>query len=155
MTTKDIIDKATDIATEFLKKAEGFRSWEYKDSGGKLTIGFGHLVKPKEDFSRGLTQEQATELLKKDIGNLPQEIANMVSNPLNANQLAALICFVYNIGKYAFLSSTMLSLLNEKPVDFDKVANQFGRWNHVNGQAVKGLTNRRQAERELFTKPVD
>ena len=51
----------------------------------------------------------------------------------------------------AFASSTLLRLLNSG-ADKKLVADQFLRWNKVQGKEVKGLTNRRKLERELFLK---
>ena len=42
--------------------------WVYKDSLGYPTIGYGHLVVKGEDFSNGLTEDQAHALLIKDCG---------------------------------------------------------------------------------------
>ena len=64
---------------------------------------------------------------------------------------AALVSLAYNIGTGAFASSTLLRLLNSG-ADKKLVANQFLRWNKVQGKEVKGLTNRRIIERELFLK---
>ena len=38
----------------------------YKDSAGNPTIGYGHLIKDGEDFSKGITKEKAGELLAQD-----------------------------------------------------------------------------------------
>jgi GH24 family phage-related lysozyme (muramidase) len=45
----------------------------------------------------------------------------------------------------------LLRLLNQGS-DKKLVADQFLRWNKVQGKEVKGLTNRRKLERELFLK---
>lgn len=65
---------------ERLKEYEGTKAYQtklgyyhdgkfrvYKDSLGKDTIGYGHLVLPGENFSRGLTEEEADILLDRDI----------------------------------------------------------------------------------------
>ena len=62
--------------------------------------------------------------------------------------MAALVCFVYNIGMGAFKKSTMLKLLNEGKIG--EAAGQFPRWNKDNGKEVQGLTNRRLDEQKLF-----
>ena len=45
---------------------EGFRSCPYKDSEGKLTIGFGHLVKSDESFDSCISTQEGILLLKDD-----------------------------------------------------------------------------------------
>ena len=49
-----------------IKQHEGKRLKVYKDTVGKDTIGYGHLVKPGEDFSKGITDQQADEMFDKD-----------------------------------------------------------------------------------------
>jgi len=69
--------------------------------------------------------------------------------PLNNNELNALISFCYNVGLGAFKASSLLSLLNSG-ADKKIVADQFDRWVFDNGVKVKGLINRRNAEKKLF-----
>jgi len=51
----------------------------------------------------------------------------------------------------SFRKSTLLKVLNEG--DIREAANQFMRWNKVNGKEFAGLTRRREAERHLFSTP--
>ena len=45
---------------------EGFRKCAYNDSLGYRTIGFGHLVKPSEDFATCITAADAFDMLEDD-----------------------------------------------------------------------------------------
>ena len=135
-----------------IKKLEGFSSSTYKDSAGKSTIGYGHLIKQKEVFTY-LTEEEASDLLLKDVQVAVDAINDLVDRELTQNQFDALVLFVYNVGVAAFTSSTMLRLLQQG--DFDNAANQFILWNKVHTPQgrfieVAGLTARRTAERDLF-----
>ncbi|MCL2035159.1 MAG: minor capsid protein [Oscillospiraceae bacterium] len=51
---------------EFLKQIEGFSPDVYLDSAGNPTIAFGHLIQEGEDFSGGITIEDATILFYND-----------------------------------------------------------------------------------------
>ena len=75
----------------------------------------------------------------------------MIKVPVTENMKAAMVSLAYNIGTGAFASSTLLRLLNQGS-DKKLVADQFLRWNKVQGKEVVGLTNRRKLERELFLK---
>jgi lysozyme len=75
----------------------------------------------------------------------------VITVPLNDNQWSALTSLVYNIGFGAFKRSTLLRLLNAGATK-EEVAKQFLRWNKAGGKEIKGLTNRRQAEFNLFIK---
>lgn len=45
---------------------EGFRQCPYRDSVGKLTIGFGHLVQEGEVFDMCITPQEGIKLLQRD-----------------------------------------------------------------------------------------
>mgnify|MGYP000029206258 CR=1 FL=1 len=52
------------------------------------------------------------------------------------------------MGATALKRSTLVRLLNAG--DYKGAEAQFSRWNKAGGKALKGLTRRREAERELF-----
>ncbi len=132
----------------FVKSFEGFSSTPYKDSGGKLSIGYGHLIKPGENFDNGITEEQAQDLLIKDIAWAESAVNQCVNIDLTQNEFDALVSFAYNLGGRTLLNSTLLEKLNAG--DIAEAANEFLRWDHVAGNVVAGLTRRRVAERKLF-----
>lgn len=142
-------------AEKLIAKFEGLRLKAYQDTGGIWTIGYGSTKDPFTGISvrEGdvITKETALSWLKKDIEQRQFAIKKLIKVPVNANQLAALTSLAYNIGLGAFQTSTLLRLLNKK-ANVVQVADQFLRWNKVKGVEVKGLTNRRILERELFLK---
>jgi len=141
---------------DLIKRFEGKSLQVYKDITGKPTVGFGHLVKPGEDFSGGISNQQALELLGKDTSEAAAAVRSMVTRSLNQNQLDALTDFVFNVGPEKFKNSTLLKDVNAG--DFAGADNEFAKWNkaRVNGVLVPnaGLSARREQERELFDKPV-
>jgi lysozyme len=141
-------------ALNFIKKAEGgLYLKSYQDSGGVWTVGYGSTY----DFDKQrkvqqgdiITEAQAQRWLEMETSQNAKDIKSLVKVPLNNNQLNALISFVYNVGINAFKKSTMLKLLNSG-ADKATVANQFDKWVFDNGVIVKGLINRRNAEKNLF-----
>lgn len=140
---------------KLIAKFEGLRLKAYQDTGGIWTIGYGSTKDPFTGISvkEGdvITKDTALAWLKKDIEQRQFAIRKLIKVPVNGNQLAALTSLAYNIGLGAFQTSTLLRLLNQK-ANIVQVADQFLRWNKVKGQEVKGLTNRRILERELFLK---
>jgi lysozyme len=129
-----------------LQKLEGYRLRAYPDSGGKLTIGYGHLMLPGEPHK--ITKEEAARLLRVDVGRTVKAVRDLVKVPLWQSEFDALVIFVFNIGATAFRKSTMLRKL--KALDYREASYEFGRWVFVNGVKNKGLINRRNAERQLF-----
>lgn len=142
-------------AAKLIAQFEGLRLKAYRDTGGIWTIGYGSTKDPYTGVSvkegDAISKETALDWLNKDIAQRQVAIRKLVKVPVTANQLAALTSLAYNIGLGAFQRSTLLRLLNQK-APIQQVADQFLRWNKVNNQEVKGLTNRRILEKELFLK---
>lgn len=134
---------------------EGWRDRLYKDIADKWTIGYGHLVRPGERFPAVITKEQGRQILLGDAQNAVRAIVDLVSVPLTQPQFDALVSLVFNIGRTEFSGSTLRKELNAG--NYQAAADQFLVWNkaHVGGvlQEVKGLTDRRAAERALFLTP--
>ncbi len=136
-----------DAAIEIIEKFEGLRLKAYKCPAGVWTCGVGHTG---PDVVEGLviSEDVAEEWLRLDLISADVALDRLVKVPVNPNQRAALLSLIFNIGKTAFATSTLLKLLNTG--DYDGAASQFVRWNKAGGVTLAGLTNRRAAERELF-----
>ena len=140
---------------ELLTQWEGFETSAYLDSGGKLTIGVGHLLTAAERssgtvtidgvpvaYGGGLSRAQVTALLRQDLTQYEAAVNEHVTVGLAQNQFDALVSFTFNVGKGALASSTLLKRVNA--LDFDDVPNQLRKWNKVNDQVIQGLVNRRE-----------
>ena len=142
-------------AEELIAKFEGLKLDAYPDTGGIWTIGYGSTRNPftGDAVKQGdqISKDTALSWLKKEIEQKTAGIKKLVKVPINDNQLTAITSLSYNIGIGAFQHSTLLKLLNQNAPKI-QVADQFLRWNKVNGKEVLGLTKRRQLERELFLK---
>jgi lysozyme len=140
--------KAIERAYKLIKRFEGYREFAYRDSAGVWTIGYGTTagVYPGQKTDR----EEAEQRLKNHIEReVEPYIDQYVNVPLNADQRAALISFVYNLGAGNFLNSTLLAKLNAG--DYEGAAAEFPKWNKAGGQVLRGLVRRRKAEKDLFT----
>jgi lysozyme len=132
---------------KLLTAFEGCELTAYDDGGGVCTIGYGHTgddVYPELTIS----QTEAEKLLSGDLEKFESYVEDAVEVQLNDNQFSALVCFCFNVGPGGFGGSTLLRLLNNG--NYQGAANQFPRWNKVNGEPWLGLTRRRLAERALF-----
>ena len=83
-----------------------------------------------------------------DLAWVEVAVHKYVKVPLNQNQYDALCSFVYNLGATNFKNSTLLKKLNKK--DYNGAANELPRWNKQKGKVLRGLTIRRQLEKDLF-----
>jgi len=142
-------------ALNIIKKFEGLELTSYPDTGGIFTIGYGNTI--NKDTGLAIKKGDKIDLataerwLKMDVAEREKKIKDLIKVPVNANMMAAMTSLAYNIGTGAFAKSTLLRLLNTK-ADKKLIADQFLRWNKVKGLEVKGLTDRRKMERELFLK---
>lgn len=141
-------------ALNFIRDAEGgFYPNAYLDSGNVPTIGFGSTYnfdkKRPVAMTDKINESTAEKWLQMEANKNANEIKSLVKVPLTNNQISSLISFTYNVGLPAFKKSTILKLINSK-ADKNVIAKEFDRWIYDNGQIVKGLINRRNAEKKLF-----
>lgn len=137
------------VGLALLKQLEGCRLNVYQDQGGIWTIGYGSTQINHPEICKGLiiNLEQAEMYLKKDL-EIFYQLDHYLSEEINDNQYAALICLAYNVGLRAVKLSQTLRLVNDQKspdrewLGFDK----------INGQISNGLINRRKAELELYHK---
>lgn len=138
--------------TDFIIAHEGIRNKVYKDVAGKDTIGVGHLVRPGEDWSKGISNEQAKAVLAKDIAESQAAVDKLVKVPINSGQRDALTDFVFGFGEGKLAESTLLKKLNSG--DYAGAQAEFGKWNKakVNGQmqAIPWLSQIRAGEAAMF-----
>lgn len=117
------------------------------------TIGYGHLIKLGENFSGGITERVATELLRADIAIAERAVQNNITVPLMQNQYDALVIFAYNIGANNFAKSTVVKYINNPNFHssiYPSLESAWRAWNKSGGRAMGGLSRRRNAELHLF-----
>jgi lysozyme len=119
-----------------------------------FSIGYGHQIQPNEIelMTQTITPEKALELFAKDIEAIRKQMNSLIKVPINKNQQLALLSLRYNIGGEAFKDSTLLKLLNQG--NYTGAALRFAEWRLSEGKVSNGLVNRRERERQLFSKPV-
>lgn len=139
--------KLSEKGRALLIELEGKRNHVYEDVAGLKTIGVGHLLKLGETMTE-ITDDQINDLLSSDLVRFERTVNNAVKVELNQSRFDALVIFVFNIGVFAFLKSTLLKNLNRS--QYDNIPAQIMRWNKAGGKVSEGLTNRRKAEIKLW-----
>ena len=170
MTTREVNQPTVDLIKSFEGIPDGDPSTvkldPYLDPIGIWTIGWGHAIRHGNDFVRGagkralayslypggITREQAEALLRSDLMDTGKDVLGVVTVDLNDNQYGALVSFTFNLGLGNLKKSTLLRLVNTS--DYEDASNEFLKWNRAGGKVMKGLTARRNAERDLFLTPV-
>lgn len=137
--------RITQTGVDLIKREEGLRLVPYQDAAGRWTIGYGHLIKPGESFTR-ITPAQAEAILRWDVADAEHAVAQAVKVPLSDAQFNALVSLVYNIGAGAFGRSTVLRKLNAG--DYAGAADAILAWKYAGGKPI--LAARRERERALF-----
>lgn len=145
-------------ASEMIKSFEGFRANAYRCPAGKLTIGYGRVIRTDSNGNPLeaviTTREKEETLLIRRLLIMSTKLLNVLSFLEKTEQIAALLSFIYNVGEKAFYSSTLCKKLKER-APMKEITSEILRWNKVNGKVNKGLTNRRNMEAMTFCENTD
>jgi lysozyme len=134
-----------------IKRFEGLRLTAYRDAVGVPTIGYGSTIGVK--MGDEITESRAEELLIEDLARFEMCVDRLIDVAMTQAQFDALTSFAFNVGCQALQRSTLRRKLNNG--DYDGAANELLRWDKAGGRVLRGLTRRREAERELFlSEPV-
>lgn len=142
--------RITEQGLDFIKGFEKFEASPYICPAGKLTIGFGRLVKNTADFPRPITIEEGLQLLAQDVAWAERAVLNHIRIPLMDFQFDALVSFAFNCGGPALQRSTARRRINRW--DLVRGADALRMW-CKGGRPLRffqGLFNRRDCEREMF-----
>jgi lysozyme len=126
---------------KFIITQEGMVLSQYEDQTGNLTIGVGHLIQEGEEFPEQITEQEAIDLLAKDVERF-EDAVNSYGMDLTQGQMDALVDFAFNCGEGA-----LKQLLSH---GMEEVPNQLPRWNKSAGKVVNALTKRRALEVEMW-----
>lgn len=137
-----MILKTSPAGKGFVTFMEGRRTIPYRDSGGKWTCGIGHLMAEGDDTDGQWSDEKVAATFAMDL--LGKEMAvNDLGVPLNQLQFDALVSLAFNIGAYAFKTSTVARDLLK--LRYHQAADAILLW-----ESHGVLRDRRAAERGLF-----
>jgi lysozyme len=139
-----------------LENFEGFYPAAYQDSGGVWTLGYGSTFNfdAKRRVQKGdkISKADALRFVELECASVVKYLNKFITVPLNPNQSAALVDYVYNRGIGNFLKTKLDDLINKNPSDL-AIKNEFlgtGLWDKL-GHKLWGLGRRRRAEFHLFS----
>lgn len=149
--------RCSDRGLALIRASEGCELAPYRDTGGVLSIYYGHtknVLKLKAPYTR----EEAERLLREDVADAEDTIRaylpDSIERELPQAAWDALDDFVFNLGAQAFrnpstgaLTGLARALEGRKWSD---VPTQFRRWVFDNGRKQRGLEIRRDAECVLW-----
>ena len=134
-----------------IKKFEGCKLYAYKALSTEKywTIGYGHYG---SDVRQGqtITQAQADALLRTDCASAEKAV-NRYNDKYhwNQNQFDALVSFTFNCG-----AGNLSMLLGNGSRTISEISTKITAYNKAGGKTLKGLADRRAAEKELFDRAV-
>lgn len=137
--------KIDQAGLDLIRGFEGCRLEVYLDIAGKPTIGVGHLIVPPEtpeNYSEGITQEQADALLLSDLVGVERGVNSIIPESCTQNQYNSLCSFAFNLG----VSNMRMMVSHGR----DQIPAQILRWDNAGGAESAGLLSRRKAESALF-----
>lgn len=137
---------------DLIKRFEGCKLKAYKCPAGVWTIGYGNTfyedgTKVKEGDV--ITQERADELFDIIINDFARMTDALVKSDVTENNFAAIVSFTFNVGTGNLKRSTLLRKVNANPKD-PSIRAEFMKWTRANGEVLKGLVRRREAEAKLY-----
>ena len=133
------------LALPFVAGEEGLRTEAYLDSVGVPTICYGETTNVRMGDVK--TKDECNALFYVRLGYFAMAVDYAVEPDLSPQAHAAFTSLAYNVGLGAFKKSTLLKKANNN--DMRGACEQLLRWNRAGGIVLKGLTKRREREREL------
>lgn len=131
-----------------IKSFEKLRFTAYRNfTGEPWTCGWGHTG-PDVGPTTVCDEPQADTWFVQDTAKAVAAVDAETPADITQNQFDALVSFGFNVGVTAEAHSTLIRLVAAG--NMAGAAEEFLKWNHVNGQVSAGLIRRRQAERALF-----
>lgn len=138
------------ICTVFVAGFEGLYTHAYRDPVGVVTICYGatnddlpvHMGDSK-------TAAECKALLSHDLIKYDQRAMRCVTIPVSDERRAAIVSFAYNVGVTGACRSSFMRRLNSGDPN---ACDALLAWNKAGGMVFRGLTRRRQAERQLCMK---
>lgn len=143
---------------DLVKKYEGLRLTSYKDSTGKLTIGYGHTGKDVH-VKQTITIEEAEQMLNQDLLLFWNAIGNKSTRDLLEYEQAALTSFAFNEGfggknikdgLFYLKTGKPSTLWTDAMNNNEDTYKDFLDWVYANGKKLNGLVERRNAESQMY-----
>lgn len=123
---------------------EGLRTQAYRDAVGIPTLCYGETRGVKMTDKR--TVNECKEMLEERLLEFHEGVQKCIKAPMSDNRRAAVVSFAYNVGTGALCRSTFADRLNRGDPN---ACDELLKWTKAGGRELKGLVNRRQAERKL------
>lgn len=140
------------LAVAFVGAWEGLRLEAYRDLVGVPTICYGETR--GVDLGDVATPEECDAMLLAALADFERALLRCVREPeaIPDEAWVAFVSWAYNVGGGAACRSTLVRKLNQG--DLVGACEELPRWRYAGGREVRGLLNRRNAERQMCLESV-
>jgi len=128
---------------------EGYSGTAYKDTAGIATIGFGQADGTK--LGDTTNPVRALVKLEQSVDEHAKGMVACIHVPISQGEYDAYLDFSYNVGVFAFCTSTLNKKLNAK--DYSGACAELLKWNKADGKVSNGLIARRKQEFDKCSQP--
>ena len=157
--------RVSEECIEMIKHHEGVRRNPYRCPARLWTVGVGHVIVPSHarvpfadrlalelppEWDRQLSDEEVNDILKQDLSRFEAGVLRLCPNGLTQHRFDALVSFSFNVGLGNLQNSTLRRKHNRG--DYEGAAEEFLKWCKAGGKVLRGLLNRRQDEKALYSK---
>lgn len=130
--------------------AEGLRLKAYRDVIGVPTVCYGETKGVR--MGDRYTKAECDKMFVQRLDGFANAVEKCIRKPMSNETEVAFVSLAFNIGEGAFCKSSVARLYNASA--YRESCNAMLRFNRAGGRVVRGLTLRRQKERELCLKGV-
>jgi lysozyme len=127
-----------------IRKEEGREHQPYKDIVGVWTVCDG-VTGPDVVHGKTYTDAECNALTIKHVEKHGSALLDCINVRITQDMYEALQSWAYNVGVGSACKSKAIRLINAG--QYAKGCNELRRWNQAGGQPVRGLTLRRERER--------
>jgi len=140
-------------AIALIQPWEGLFTKPYFDIVGVKTVCYGETAADGVDLNREYTKQECADMLRASLVKYDNGLKSCLTRDITDGMHVAFLSATYNIGVAGFCGSSMARLSNAG--DFKGACDALLKWNKAGGEEIKGLTNRRNAERRVCLKGID
>ena len=132
----------------FVPSKEGTKYKTYRDMGGVLTYCTGATEHAR--WGATYTPDQCRAQLDSDLAKAAEGVMRCIHVLLKDGEKIAYVDIAYNVGEAAFCNSTMARRVNAG--DHVGACTALLMWDRIGTRVIRGLLNRREAERQFCMK---
>lgn len=137
----------------FIQPWEGLYTDPYYDIVGVKTVCYGETAADKVDLNRSYSKQECADMLRTSLVKYDTGLKSCLTRDIPDGMHVAFLSATYNIGVTGFCKSSMARLTNAG--DLKGACDALMLWDKAGGNVVKGLENRRSAERAVCIKSID